>query len=177
MISPGCVISGLWVRREQGLGIGGRDLPRGVRGSGRLLCAARRLCFPLQWRLLRLKAGGAIQRGAGFSLATWAVVGADPARRRASSCRLRSAASPVPKCEGPRAPSSWSGKGTGAGGTLSVVWKGCRDRGHPPSLTSDPLALDAIMDRALAKNPDDRYATAEEFSGDLRLVITELEMA
>jgi hypothetical protein len=33
------------------------------------------------------------------------------------------------------------------------------------------------MDRALAKNPDDRYATAEEFSGDLRLVITELEMA
>ena len=57
------------------------------------------------------------------------------------------------------------------------MWKGCRDRGHPPSLTSDPLALDAIMDRALAKNPDDRYATAEEFSGDLRLVITELEMA
>ena len=57
------------------------------------------------------------------------------------------------------------------------MWKGCRDRGHPPSLTSYPPALDAIMDRALAKNRDDRYATAEEFAGDLRLVITELEMA
>jgi hypothetical protein len=35
--------------------------------------------------------------------------------------------------------------------------------------------LDTIVDSALAKNPDDRYATAEEFADDLRLVITELE--
>ena len=70
---------------------------------------------------------------------------------------------------GPWAPSSWSGKGTGAGGTLSVVWKGHWGRGHPPSLTSYPPALDAIMDRALAKNPDDRYATAEEFAGGLAM--------
>ena len=49
---------------------------------------------------------------------------------------------------------------------------------HAPlsaSLTSYPTALDTIVDRALAKNPDDRYATAEEFADDLRLVITELE--
>ena len=59
--------------------------------------------------------------------------------------------------------------GTGAGGTLIVVWKGHWGRGHPPSLTSYPPALDAIMDRALAKNPDDRYATAEEFAGGLAM--------
>ncbi len=53
----------------------------------------------------------------------WAFVGTDPARPRASSCQLRSAVSPVPKCEGPGAPSPWSGKGAGTGTTLTVVWK------------------------------------------------------
>jgi len=49
---------------------------------------------------------------------------------------------------------------------------------HTPlsaSLTSYPAALDAILDRALAKKPEDRFATAEEFAGDLGLVISELE--
>ena len=43
---------------------------------------------------------------------TTAFFGADPARPQASSCQLESAVSLVPNCEGPGAPSSWSGKGT-----------------------------------------------------------------
>jgi hypothetical protein len=46
-----------------------------------------------------------------------AFAGSDPARLRASSRQLRSAVSPVPKCEGPGAPSSWFGKGTVTGAT------------------------------------------------------------
>jgi serine/threonine-protein kinase len=42
-------------------------------------------------------------------------------------------------------------------------------------LTPYPRALDGILDRALAKNPDDRYATAEEFAVDIDSVITEME--
>jgi hypothetical protein len=42
----------------------------------------------------------------------------DPARPGASSCRLRSGVSPVPKSKGPGAPSAW--------------FLGRRDRGHPP---------------------------------------------
>jgi serine/threonine-protein kinase len=42
-------------------------------------------------------------------------------------------------------------------------------------LTPYPRALDGILDRALAKNPDDRYATAEEFAVDVDSVITEME--
>jgi hypothetical protein len=40
-------------------------------------------------------------------------VGTGPGGLRASSCRLGSAASPVPKVERPGPPSSWSGKGAG----------------------------------------------------------------
>jgi hypothetical protein len=42
-------------------------------------------------------------------------------------------------------------------------------------LTPYPQALDGILNRALAKNPDDRYATAEEFAVDIDSVISEME--
>jgi eukaryotic-like serine/threonine-protein kinase len=38
-----------------------------------------------------------------------------------------------------------------------------------------PPALDAILDQALAKNPDDRYATAEDFADALHEVIEDLK--
>ena len=41
---------------------------------------------------------------------------------------------------------------------------------HPPLstwLTNYPQALDSIIDRSLAKEPEHRYATAEEFAADL----------
>jgi len=49
---------------------------------------------------------------------------------------------------------------------------------HPPLKThiSDyPSGLDAILDRALAKDPEQRYATAEEFAADLRAISEELK--
>jgi hypothetical protein len=49
-----------------------------------------------------------------------AFAGTDPARSCASSCQLRSGVSPVPKSEGPGAPSVW--------------FLGRRDRGHPPPM-------------------------------------------
>ena len=49
---------------------------------------------------------------------------------------------------------------------------------HPPLstyLSSYPPALDAILDRALAKDPEERYATAEDFAIDLRAVGEDLK--
>jgi len=49
---------------------------------------------------------------------------------------------------------------------------------HPPLgtyLQEYPLALDGILDRSLAKNPDERYATAEEMGAELFAIIDELK--
>lgn len=49
---------------------------------------------------------------------------------------------------------------------------------HPPLSTyisNYPPALDAIMDRALAKDPEQRYATAEDFAIDLRALGEDLK--
>ena len=49
---------------------------------------------------------------------------------------------------------------------------------HPPLstwLTAYPPALDGIIDRALAKDPEHRYATAEEFAADLHALGEELK--
>ena len=50
----------------------------------------------------------------------------------ATGCRQFGSPSPVPKGEGPGAPSTWFGKIAETGGTLGVVWKDRRDRDHPP---------------------------------------------
>jgi len=49
---------------------------------------------------------------------------------------------------------------------------------HPPLSTyisNYPPALDAVIDRALAKDPEHRYATAEDFAVDLRAVSEDLK--
>jgi serine/threonine-protein kinase len=48
---------------------------------------------------------------------------------------------------------------------------------HPPitNFGEFPAVLSMIVDRALAKNPEDRYSAAEEMAGDLNGAITELK--
>jgi serine/threonine-protein kinase len=60
----------------------------------------------------------------------------------------------------------------------AVVMQRILNEPHPPLsnwLTNYPPALDWIIDRALAKEQDDRYLTAEEFGADLHAVIDELK--
>jgi len=48
---------------------------------------------------------------------------------------------------------------------------------HPPlssRIENCPAALDRIVDRALAKSPDDRFATAEEFATELSTMIADI---
>ncbi len=51
---------------------------------------------------------------------------------------------------------------------------------HPPLgtyISNYPPYLDTILDRALAKDPEQRYASAEEFAADLRAVIDDLKQS
>jgi serine/threonine-protein kinase len=63
-----------------------------------------------------------------------------------------------------------------SGDELSVMQK-ILNEPHPP-LTSKrkgcPASIDPIIDRALAKSPDDRYSTAEEMAADLTTAIAEI---
>ncbi len=64
-----------------------------------------------------------------------------------------------------------------AGEDITVLQKLVNEP-HPPLKTyiaDYPPALDAILDRALAKDPEERYATAEEFAADLRSVSEDLK--
>ncbi len=49
---------------------------------------------------------------------------------------------------------------------------------HPPlasHLAHFPPALEAVIDRALAKHPDDRYSTAEEMAAELSSIVRDLK--
>ncbi len=64
-----------------------------------------------------------------------------------------------------------------AGEDATVLHKLIHEQ-HPPLrafVSGYPPALDAILDRALAKDPDQRYATAEEFAADLHAVGEDLK--
>ncbi len=63
------------------------------------------------------------------------------------------------------------------GGDYSIVQKILSEK-HPPLrqfLHDYPPALDAILDRALAKNPNDRYSTADEMAAEISSVAHELK--
>jgi eukaryotic-like serine/threonine-protein kinase len=62
-------------------------------------------------------------------------------------------------------------------GDYSIVQKILAEK-HPPLgqfLDSYPASLEGILDRALAKNPDDRYSTADEMAADLASCAQELK--
>ncbi|MFY9789710.1 MAG: protein kinase [Candidatus Sulfotelmatobacter sp.] len=64
-----------------------------------------------------------------------------------------------------------------AGEDFSVVQKLLNEK-HPPLgnyLQDYPAALDAILDRSLAKDPDDRYNSADEMAGELYAVADEVK--
>ncbi|HUB00640.1 MAG TPA: protein kinase [Terracidiphilus sp.] len=63
------------------------------------------------------------------------------------------------------------------GEDLAVLQKLVNDPAPPLKtyLTNYPPALDGILDRALAKDPAQRYPTAEEFAADLHALIEELK--
>jgi predicted Ser/Thr protein kinase len=63
------------------------------------------------------------------------------------------------------------------GEDVAVLQKLVNDPAPPlrTFLTSYPPALDGIVDRALAKDPAQRYATAEEFAADLRALVEGLK--
>jgi hypothetical protein len=63
-----------------------------VRREGEIICKTAGEYWRVSWSEL----------GVG-----WAFIGTNPARSLASSCQLRSGVSPVPKSEGPGAPSVW----------------------------------------------------------------------
>ena len=61
-------------------------------------------------------------------------------------------------------------------GDYSIVQKILTEK-HPPLslyIENYPPALDAILDRALAKSPDDRYSSADEMAGEIGSVEQEL---
>jgi serine/threonine-protein kinase len=63
------------------------------------------------------------------------------------------------------------------GEDASVIQKLLNER-HPPLsnyLSDYPPALDAILDRSLAKDPDDRYSSADEMAGDIYAVADEVK--
>ncbi len=62
-------------------------------------------------------------------------------------------------------------------GDYSIVQKILSDK-HPPLrqfLHEYPSALDGILDRALAKNPNDRYSTADEMAAEVSSLAHELK--
>ncbi len=64
-----------------------------------------------------------------------------------------------------------------SGEDASVIQKLLNER-HPPLsnyLSDYPPALDAILDRSLAKDPNDRYSSADEMAGDIYAVADEVK--
>ncbi len=63
-------------------------------------------------------------------------------------------------------------------GERNVVIQKILGEPHPPIsgiIADAPSSLEMIVDRALAKSPDQRYATAEEMEADLHSIILELQ--